>query len=693
MLAEQIMNKYAPFVGKHEFDHNLLRKNLIVHNQQKYNNFSHQHNVFMHINSESKNKVIMNLCIWIVTEFKKLNLNKNYVMFNYIVRCKHIMNKLKSCYDGYNINFYNNFCKDLVKLLSKDKIINYIIAELKKDEKILKIYYQKLYTLFDNSKLNFQFKKNIVKKYFDINFKNDDVNRFNSVKIINHLKELEPILVTEEEKNLFKYQYLIEFLNYSNTIKFINYTTLHKNFFDLLKIKNLNAKDEIKNLFNYMYIFKSKTDFLNNKFFIVFSTIIKNNNYLDKNLILKFLDNDFLEYICLVFHHELLESKINTDNVNEYISYLKIILKILNEDYIKNMLNLVDNKVLVFLNKYIKFLKKRIIFNKDFKLENEENIYLNLKHEKSINLNKLDAVINDIKISITCNNKLSKTKLSLNDDTYDSLLKNKFDEIKGKIEPYYFSKYTNKNIKLFKIDGTGNSDLDLAIKISKNNLKQRLMHDSKIEISETEGIYDFNAKINNKLVRIKANLREFYFLNYFFKDSSNITEYEIFEKEKELNYKNNELQKTLYKLILANLVVKTIDNNFTLNKKLNIDDIDLYDYQYDFKINNNNKNKHKERSKDDKVFITQAHIVKLIKPYSDISVKLDAIYRQTEFNVKKYFKLCESVFYDAIEKLILKNMCRVHNSNGDVEIKKGIEFIVQIKKLCNEDDLQIRYVV
>ena len=693
ILVEQIMNKYTPFVGKLEYDHSQL-KDKLINNQKQFNNFSHQHNVFIHINSKNKNKVIMNLCIWIITEFKKLNLNKSYIMLNFIIRCKHIMNKLKGCYDGYNIKFYENFCKDILIILTKNNILKYLVNELKKDDKILKVFFKKLYLLFDNTKLNFKFKESLVKKYFQVNFNSNDSHRFSNITIINYLKELEPILITDKEKNIFKYQYLTEFLNYSKNIQFINYEIIHENFLDILKVNNSFENSAVEELFNYMSQLKY-TNFFNNKLFIVFGSIIKHNYSNYKNInklkiepILKILNKDFLEYITIVFHEELLKNKKNDDNINDYVSYLNVILKILNEDYLKNMLDLVENKVSLFENIYIDYLKNRIMFSNNFKFEDEENICLKLKTNRELNLNKLDAVLNDIKISVTCYNQLSKTKLSLNDDTYYSLLKNKFNEIKKIVKPYYFSKYTSKKSELFKIGEIGNGDLDLALKIAKNNLKQRLMHDTKIEVSETNGIYDFNAKINDKVIRIKANLREFYFLNNFFKFDTSITNYEILEKEKELKYKNNELLKTLYKLIIANIIVKTIDNNFKLNNKISVDEIDLFELSYDFKIDNNS-DKLKVWSIDDKVFSTQAHITKIIKPYSDIRVDLKTIYTQTIFNVKKYFELTESVFIDALKKLVLKNICSVYNAKRDSEMANSVDNI----KMSDCEGISIKYIV
>lgn len=693
IVVEQIMDKYTPFVGKSEFDNSQL-KNRLIHNQQQFNNFSHQHNVFIHINSKNKSKVIMNICIWIITEYKKLNLNKSYAMLNYIIRSKHIMNKLKACYDGYNIKFYENFYKDIFKLLTKDVILKYLVGELKKDDKILKVFFKKLYSLFEDTKLNFKFKVSIVEKYFKVNFKHDDSHRFSNITIINYLKELEPLLITDKEKNIFKYQYLTEFLNYSKNIQFINYEIIHKNFLDILKVNNSFENSAVKELFNCISQLKY-TNFFNNKLFIVFGSIIKHNDSNYKHIcnlkvepILKILNKDFLEYITVVFHEELLKNKKDENNINDYVSYLKVILKILNEDYIKNMLDLVENKVSLFENIYIDYLKNRIMFSNNFKFEDEENIYLKLKTNKDLNLNKLDAVFNDIKISVTCYNKLSKTKLSLNDDTYDSLLKNKFNEIKKIVKPYYFSKYTSTNSELFKINETGNGDLDLALKIAKNNLKQRLMHDTKIEVSETTGIYDFNAQINDKVIRIKANLREFYFLNNFFKFDSSITISQILEKEKKLKYKNNELQKTLYKLIIANIIVMINLYEFKLNNKISVDEIDLFELSYDFKIDNNSE-KLKEWSIDDKVFCAQAHITKIIKPYSDIRVKLKTIYTQTVFNVKKYFELTESVFINALKKLVLKNLCSVYNAKRDSEMLNSVDSI----KISDCEGILVKYIV
>ena len=50
VLIEKIIDKYSPFIGKKELNNIELNKKLISNNNQ-FNHFLHQHNVFIHINS------------------------------------------------------------------------------------------------------------------------------------------------------------------------------------------------------------------------------------------------------------------------------------------------------------------------------------------------------------------------------------------------------------------------------------------------------------------------------------------------------------------------------------------------------------------------------------------------------------------------------------------------------------------
>lgn len=694
VLIEKIIDKYSPFIGKKELNNIELNKKLISNNNQ-FNHFLHQHNVFIHINSNTKKDVIMNLCIWISTEYYKLDVNKNFAVFNYIMRCKNIMNKLKSCYMGYSINFYDNFCKDILKIMTKPKIIDYIFNELKKDNTIKKILFKQLSNLFENKEFNLKFKNEIIRQYLNKIYDSKDPKKFNKITITNYLNELSPLLNSDDDKNLFKIEYFKLFLQYSQIINFVDYDILYDNFIDVLKI--IYNKDKINSRY-IITVTSHINNYMNEKFFLVIATIIqslvrsKNYKILEefRNSI---SNNEFLEYICVILHNELSKKKINNDIINEYIILLLPILKLMNEYYLNNLMQLKKNKVIVFNEYYINFLKKRIIFSSTFNYEAEEMIYLNLNANNDLNFNKLESVLNDIKVSITCNNKLKNTKLSFNNNISDRLLKDKFENIKklnkNILKPIYFTKYSNRDVSLFKLKSTSCPMLDLGLVISKNNLKQRLMHDSKIYIADTDGLYDFNAKINQKQIRIKSNLREFYLLNNFPDNHIPLTLNKIQELEELNNYKNNELEKTLYKLILVNLVIKEMDGTFKLNYNIKFDEINLFEYSYQFKETKKKKEEEsKERTINDKLFILQAHIIKAIKPYSDTYVQLDSIYNYCKHNTEKYFKMEFSIFIDALCKLYEKELCKIVSSD-----KSAIQS--PVKELLIEDlkSVKIQYIV
>jgi hypothetical protein len=690
VLIEKIIDKYSPFIGKKELNNIELNKKLISNNNQ-FNHFLHQHNVFIHINSNTKKDVIMDLCIWISTEYYKLDVNKNFAVFNYIMRCKNIMNKLKSCYMGYSINFYDNFCKDILKIMTKPKIIDYIFNEFKKDNTIKKILFKQLSNLFENKEFNLKFKNEIIRQYLNKMYDSKDPKKFNKITITNYLNELSPLLNSDDDKNLFKIEYFKLFLQFSQIINFVDYEILYDNFIDVLKI--IYNKDKINSRY-IITVTSHINNYMNEKFFLVIATIIqslvrsKNYKILEefRNSI---SNNEFLEYICVILHNELSKKKINNDIINEYIILLLPILKLMNEYYLNNLMQLKKNKVIVLNEYYINFLKKRIIFSSTFNYETEEMIYLNLNANNDLNFNKLESVLNDIKVSITCNNKLKNTHLSFNNNICDSLLKDKFDNIKHVLKPMYFTKYSNRDVSLFKLKSTSCPMLDLGLKISKNNLKQRLMHDSKIYIADTDGLYDFNAKINQKQIRIKSNLREFYLLNNFPDNNEPLTLNKIHELEVLNNYKNSELEKTLYKLVLVNLVIKVMDGTFKLNYNIKLDEINLFEYSYQFKeTKKKEEEESKERTINDKLFILQAHIIKAIKPYSDTYVQLDSIYNYCKHSTEKYFEIEFSIFLDALCKLYKKELCKIVSSD-----KSAIHS--PVKELLIEDlkSVKIQYIV
>lgn len=252
-----------------------------------------------------------------------------------------------------NIMIHNN----------KNKIINIYIIDFGFSEKIN----NRNRIIFEN---NYGYKQNLLnyfiyKKYININWKISN-------KLTNKIKDIYQNIKNNETKNESKNKEL----NYNYNIFNINFlaeliiNNIIKNICDKNNIYDsvVHKKDFLKVLINNYNI--KKYEFIKNVDYYKYLNINDNNI----NQIMKIIDNQNNNYICLIYEKVYFSSNNNK----------KEILNISNKLYKNNLsLNIIDYKFIINNNNFDdRCLYIMIKLNKNEKLENFKSIINNSKIEK-----------------------------------------------------------------------------------------------------------------------------------------------------------------------------------------------------------------------------------------------------------------------------------------------------------------------
>ena len=215
-----------------------------------------------------------------------------------------------------------------------------------------------------------------------------------------------------------------------------------------------------------------------------------------------------------------------------------------------------------------------------------DSFNINLEHMiistiyENINLDdcgQLNQIFGDIKVSILINKQLKKTPICYKDNT-KSFINN--------ITSMYITQFSNYNTDntisndIFKKLCESNKlddELINGLKISKQFFEKSIQHhDVVVNISDTDGRYDYNVLFFNRDLRIISSLREYIILKAIGKK-----EITIEELYNETLYDEFIINKILIKLEYV-LLIKKIDNkdkiSFTMNNNFKLDYINLFNY-------------------------------------------------------------------------------------------------------------------
>lgn len=670
-----LIEKFSPFEN-HKNKINDQEIQSLFNN--KYNRYLHQDFIFREIYSNDIrkiSKIIMKLTMYFIEYYDKLTTSNNLLKF--VVKSKEILKKLYNEYYGYNIRFYDMFCNDIIKVMTSPKNLNFINKFFEESSTLRNIILKSFNKLFDNNfKIAKKLKLILIKKFIYSNSKyfNEENQK---TCMVNICKALHPYIYTYNDMLLVKYLYFSKYLDYNSEI---NYQIIKNNFASLFQIKSEIAIRYIQKYFYKMVkstFWKKKPNqmqFVDNNLLQIFGLcinfIIKTNTYdndkvkeiIISRMKINYLSNDFIKYMCLVLNKEIQNKSNNMEFfINTITNFYTMFIKPQNSKEFQNYL----------IDMYGKLLVNRAIENKNFDIQLEEDFITKLTILQINDNGKLNQIINDIRISIVCNNKIKKLNIiskDKNNKQIPSQISSKDLEL---MNCTYLTNFTNYNFNVYK-KTSSNEKFNKMILIGKKFFENSIeKHKAIVQISDA-GIIDFNAKINNKKIRIICNYQEFVILSQFNNKNKRI-----------LISKNADDTKVYIKLYLCGLLEKNEIKNefeFQLETDCNFDYYDLFELNYN--INLPKKIETNEKTNDEKLLITQAHIVKFAKSHSDEKLELIKTFKYIESIVSKFFNLDIDIFINSVHSLIERDYIQVIYYKGDDEyyIKEDRADLVKMLK-------------
>jgi hypothetical protein len=689
-VAKQILQRFSPFEN-----HKDSNSNTYIVNDVYEFNYKIQDTVFQIISSDNNNKLLFQLSLLLTKKFNSIELN-NQELLKFIIFCKNLIQNIKTNYIGYTIDYKKLVCKDIYTLITRKKILNFIINEMNNSDKLRTIILTALSKLFKfNKNIDIKYKKLIISK---IIMKQIAIGEeFNRINLINIQKKSNPFIKTDDEKLLVQYVYLEYYVRLNNQLqnkkKFMNYEFILKNFNDIFETNNriiYHLKNNIFETFlNIIQIGFNDINYINDSLLIIIGymcntikqlfnsdpeTKVYYHYFLFSYMIL--IDENFIKYCNFIIHSGITNKK-EFHYFEKLFNTIKTLFDfsfILNEGPVKNlqilgklirkhkididkMLKWRHNKVKqnyklnllkLFGNEYCKYMITRFQLNKNFNIDNEE-VYVNYINKLVIEDNgKLELTLNDIKVSQLCNSNIQNLNIVLKDENKHI----PFD--KKKLSYLYQTNFTCNNSSYLK-NKIDNKELQLYLKLAKQSFKESVYkHDTIVEISDVYGYYDYNVMFFNKELRIISNLREYNILNCLknylytsFEEIQSYTSIDIYE-----------CKKTLIKLEYVG-IVNAKKNKFKLNEDFNKKKINLFNYNFNI-IVNKNKEEEKEKTDIEKIIITQTYIVKEIKPQSNIQLRAMDVYASVLDKVSKYIELDEKIFIKSMIALYNKDTLTFH---------------------------------
>lgn len=653
-----LIEKFSPFEN-HKNKINDQEIHSLFNN--KYNKYLHQDFIFRKIYSndiQQVSKIIMKLSMYFIEYYDNLTSSNNLLKF--LVKSKEILKKIYNEYYGYNIKFYEIFCKDIIKILTSPKNLEFINTFFNERSTLRNIIFKSFNKLFDN---NFKTAKKL--KLILINkFINSNIEYFNEKNqktcMINICTALHPYIYTYNDMLLVKYLYFSKYLDYNPEI---NYQIIKKNFASLFQIKSEKSIQYIKNYFYKLVestFWKKKPNhmqFIDNNLLQIFGLcidfIIKTNTddedkvkeSIVKRIGVNYLSHDFIKYMCIVLKKEIQNKNNNLEFfINTITNFYTMFIKPQKSKEFKNYL----------IDMYGKLLVNRAIEDKNFDLELEQDFITKLTILEINDNGKLNQIINDIRISTVCNSKIKKLNITSKDKNNKQIPSQISSKDLKLMNCTYLTNFTNYNFNVYK-KTSSNEKFNKMILIGKKFFENSIeKHKAIVEISDA-GIIDFNAKINNKKIRIICNYKEFVILSQF----NN-------EKKRILISKNADDTKVYIKLYLCGLLQKNeIKNEFKFQLETNCK-FDYYDlFEFNYNINIPKKIETNEKTNDEKLLITQAHIVKFAKSHSDEELELIKTFNYIQQCTSKFFNLDIDVFFNSLHSMIDRDYIKVIYYKGD----------------------------
>ena len=244
-VATQILQRFSPFENHASINIKNI-KNVI--NDMPDNNFNIQDKVFQIISSDNSNKLLFNITLLLIKNYKNLDF-ENQSVLRFIIFCKNLSRNIENNYTGYNTNFKKIITTDILKLISKEPFTKYILAQIKGNDKLRKIILKSLSKLFkyDNS-INIKFKEHIIYNYIQ----SLNLEEFSKIDLVNTEKKIVPFIEDENEIFLIKYMYFENYIEYcfKNDCKYINYDFILSTFGDLI----INPNYSIMHIQKYNYL-------------------------------------------------------------------------------------------------------------------------------------------------------------------------------------------------------------------------------------------------------------------------------------------------------------------------------------------------------------------------------------------------------------------------------------------------------
>ena len=649
---QNLIEIYSPFENHKNKINDQEIQNLF---NNKYNKYLHQDFIFRKIYSNDTcqiSKIIMKLSMYFIEYYDNLTNSNNLLKF--LVKSKEILKKIYNEYYGYQIKFYEIFCKDIIKVLTSTKNLDFINKFFKEKSTLRNIIMKSLNKLFDNNfKIAKKLKLILIKKFINSNIElfNEDNQR---ACMINTSTALYPYIYTYNDMLLVKYLYFSRYLDYYPKI---NYQIIKKNFASLFQIKSEKSIQYIKNYFYKMIdstFWKEKPtqlQFIDNNLLLIFGLcidfIIKTNtdenDQIKENIIFRikknYLTNDFIKYMCLVLNKEIQNNNNNIEfYINTITNFYTMFIKSEKNTQFKNYL----------IDMYGKLLVSRSIVNTNFDIKLEEDFITKLTVLEINDNGKLNQIINDIRISTVCNNKIKQLNITSRDKNNKVISSEISKNDLELMNCTYLTSFTNYNFNVCKKTSSHekfNKMVLIGKKFFENSIEK---HKAIVEISDG-GIIDFNAKINNKKIKIICNYKEFVILSQFNS-----------EKKRILISKNADDTKVYIKLYLCGLLKKNeIKNEFEFQLETNLQ-FDYYDlFQLNYNINIPKKIETNEKTNDEKLLITQAHIVKFAKSHSDEELELIKTFNYIHKRASEFFNLDIDVFFNSLHSLIDRDYIKV----------------------------------
>lgn len=713
-IASKILSQYSPFENHRESIHDSNISSLYI-KKNPNNKIFHQDEIFKIMKSYKNNKLSFQICLWIIIEYSKLELESKAIV-RFCLACNKMYNYLLNCYQGYNINYETNFINDIFKILTKSQFIKYIINKIQANTSSDKVLINSLCMLFKKDyKYLLKFKTKVFTEYMNYHCMTYNTKSYTKIDMINIKNKFQLLIQTNEELKLVEYLYFNCFLHKINTstTEIVDFKYIYDNFITVL-YTDLNVVYKLSNiiintLYNLIVIKEyHNINFIDNKLFIILKqcfklvTILKfNNSYkkLSKNNI-KNLDlvfnkfsqlstsPEFIEYCIVVLHEKIISDE------QDIILFVQNLIEVLFYQNYNKESKSIDLDKQFFSKTYSKYLCERFQNNiQHFNVDIEESIISNIYNKiKLDDCGQLKHLFNDIQVSIILKLKLKETCICYkgSSKTFD----------KNKLNPIYltvFSNYNKNNIidsdKYEKLCKSNKLDeqLKTALKISKLFFEQSIQHHNvKTNVSDVDGFYDYNVTFFGRKLRIVSNLREYIILKTIGKQKLNLD-----QLINETLYDDEIINKILIKLEYIQLIKKVIISNdifFEMNEDFKLDYINMFDYNMNIILDKKEEIIVIEKTKLEKLLITQAHITKIVKPFSDKkSIDMNIVYSATSTIVNKYFKLNKTIFIEALEQLFdkdiiyinyyKKNKCSCSSCKGKPSVLEKINEMGSIKQI------------